>query len=178
MGDEPAINTALHGLEFAPWRTPVEDDDLFLMGLKYGGSAPHEVTFPGEGFSLALDGTEGPNNYELEATFLSREKRAAVFFGFNKVSAFRVLDEGALLDLWEASEAAPRPTSSTFLVRGHKWQDESFLAWGLEGQYSYMVATDGECLEIVTVGQPVVEFRPAIVSEFPPYRVFRGDMGR
>lgn len=126
MGDEPAINTALHGLEFAPWRTPVEDDDLFLMGLKYGGSAPHEVTFPGEGFSLALDGTEGPNNYELEATFLSREKRAAVFFGFNKVSAFRVLDEGALLDLWKPRRRPHGPPHLLFWLEGISGRTKAF----------------------------------------------------
>ena len=162
MNDEPRLPPdAPGGVQFAPWDTPVANDDLTLVSLKYGLS-PSRVEY--RDFAPAMTDEE-PRPHELEAVFLSREKLAAVVFGFNDVWAFRVLDEAGLVELWSASAQIPRPSNSTFMVRGHAWQKESELLWFHgESQYSFMVATDFHCLEVVTSTQPSIEFRNAQVE--------------
>jgi len=112
-----------------------------------------------------------PKAQELEALFFSRQQRAVVTFTFKKVNAFRVLDEGGLLEVWEASSKKPRPAGTTFRVRGHGWQGESVLAWvhGTDKEhYSFMIATGWECLEVVAFEEPAVVLRPAVVTPYDP----------
>jgi hypothetical protein len=164
-GDAELDYTA-NGVEFASWETVVQDDDLQLVGLSFRSGS--WVRYPNEGFRLDLPEAESPEQPEIEATFLSREKRAAVRFRFAEVAAFRVLGEEGLLEMWEASKDNPRPASSTFRVRGHQWQAESFLVWfhGADDQhFSYMVATDSDCLEVVATAEPVLEMLPAVVTQ-------------
>jgi hypothetical protein len=152
-------------IEFAAWPTLVENDELHLVSLRYGDDAK-KVDFVSEGFSLELPGNETGTTSALEATFLSREKRAAVVFAFDNVSAFRVLDEHGLVDMWNASASASRPAQATFKVKGHKWQEESFLSWVMpQCEWSFLVATGWDCLEVVTPTEPTIELRPATVRE-------------
>lgn len=171
MSDQPAvIDFTADGVQFAPWPIPVENDDLQLVSLNFGGS--DEISYPNEGVSLGLPpDVTGVASQVLTASFFSREQRAVVTFTFKKVNAFRVVDEGGLLELWEASSKAPRPASTTFRVRGHAWQSESVLAWvhGTDKEhYSFMIATGWECLEVVALEEPAVELRPAIARQFDP----------
>ncbi len=154
-----------NNIEFAPWPTIVEADDLHLVELRYANGAP-KIDFPNDGFSLEMqDGAVG-DRCDLEAVFFAREKRAAVVFSFESVSAFRVLDEHGLIDMWHASATSPRPTSTTFKVRGHGWQAESPLSWEMfDCEFSHMIATGWDCLEVVTTCEPKVELIPAIVVE-------------
>jgi hypothetical protein len=153
------------GIEFAAWSTIVENDELHLVGLRYGGGSS-KMDFPNDGFSIELPGPEMCRTGSLEATFLSREKRAAVVFHFESVGAFRVLDEHGLLDMWGASARLPRPASTTFRVRGHKWQEESALSWEIfDCEFSFMIATDWDCLEVVSASEPTVALHRAIVTE-------------
>ena len=157
---EPPANTldfTANGVEFAPWATVVEGDDLTLVSTTFKSGS--YVDYPDEGVTLTLDGEDQPYGV-LEAVFLSREKRRAVRFSCQSVWAFRVLDEGGLLELWEASSRTPRPAFATFRVRGHAWQDESVLMWvhGADSEhFSWMIATNAECLEIVTCEELQVE---------------------
>ena len=112
---------------------------------------------------LTLDYADGQN--ELEATFISREKMAGVVFYFNDVSGFRVLDEHGLVDFWNASRDTPRPASTTFKVKGHLWQTESELSWIMRDcEFSYMVATNWDCLEVIAGCEPSVKMIPPVVS--------------
>jgi hypothetical protein len=171
MSDEPlVIDFTADGVQFAPWCTPVENDDLQLISVSFGGSG--EINYPNDGVSLRLPSDCAvPNSQELEATFFSREQRAVVTFKFTEVNAFRVVDEGGLLEMWEASSRTPRPAGTTFRVRGHGWQAESALAWihgADKDHYSYMIATGWECLEVVGFKDPAIELRPAIVTPYEP----------
>lgn len=161
--DEPAnvLDFTANGVQFSPWDTEVKDDDLTLVSITF--KANPNVSFPNEGVSVQFgDEEEAPYGF-LDAIFLSREKRSAVQFLFQSVWAFRVLDEGGLMQLWEASSRTPRPAFATFRVRGHAWQDESALVWvtGTDKEhFSYMVATQNECLEVVTHERPKVQILP------------------
>lgn len=171
MAETNEVSLTSGGVEFAPWGTEVADDDLTFMGVSYLPS--ESVDFPADGFGLTLPDAFTPSCHELEALFLSREKRATVRFEFRNVRAFRVLDEAGLTELWGASARTPRPTQTTFRVRGHAWQDESILEWimGADPDYfSHVVATGFECLEVVCRGEPIVEIGPAIVRSLESER--------
>ena len=158
-------NGETNGIEFAPWSTLVENDDLHLVSLRFD-RATQRIDFVSEGFGLELPGRNDKKVGALEAVFLSREKRAAVVFSFDDVSAFRVLDEHGLVDMWEASGRTARPAHTTFKVKGHKWQEESFLSWFMRDcEYSFVVATEWDCLEVVAGAEPNVELRAATVIE-------------
>lgn len=151
-------------IQFEAWPTPVENDQLHLVSLRYG-SAAKEVHIVEDGIALRLPEYDALETDDLEATFLSREKRAVVVFTFSNVSAFRVLDEHGLTELWQASSTQPRPAKTTFRVTGHKWQEESFLSWVMAScEFSFMIATDWECLEVVSNFEPTIELRSAVVT--------------
>lgn len=134
MSEDPnVLDLTKDGVQFARWRTAVENDDLSLVSMNLS------------------DGRT------LTAIFKSEQRGAKVAFTFHDARAFRVLDEGGLLELWEASSKNPRPAQSTFRVRGHMWQSESPLAWihgTAEPYFSYMIATDWDCLEVVSFDPP------------------------
>jgi hypothetical protein len=157
------IDLTQDGVVFSEWPTEVSDDDLTLVGITYGGSG--WVDFPQEGFGLALPEPSSPPDGDLEALFISREKKAVVRFSFRNVQAFRVLDEGGLVELWHASQNTPRPANTTFKVRGHGWQAESALEWLMSttDNFSYMIATSLLCLEVVCSTKPSLELTPAVI---------------
>ena len=151
-------------IEFAPWPTDVENDALTFVGVRYGGHAAINFMKDDHTVELTLDYADSESG--LEATFISREKMAGVVFSFNNVSGFRVLDEHGLVDLWNASKDTPRPASTTFRVKGHLWQTESELSWIMKGcEFSYMVATGWDCLEVITDCEPSVKIIPAVVRK-------------
>lgn len=162
-----SLDFTANGVEFSPWSTEVENDQLFLGRLSFEEGAPL-VTLPEEGLALSLPSGR-TQDHALEATFVSSDKKAVIRFGFNGVIAFRVLDENGLLELWSASAATPRPAQSTFRARGHKWMDESFLVFldrGEKARFSYFVATNDLCLEVVCRDEPeVTEIGPAVVTK-------------
>ena len=165
MTDKPELVAEQPNIiEFAPWPTDVEDDDLTLVGLRNGGHAA--INFVKDVHTIELTLNYADCERGLEATFISREKMASVVFYFRDVSGFRVLDENGLVDLWNAPKNTPRPASTTFRVKGHLWQTESELLWIMRGcEFSYMVATDWDCLELITDCEPSVKIIPAVVRK-------------
>lgn len=153
-----------NGIEFCAWHTLVENDSLSLATLNYQNES--QIIFASNDLSLEWPDIDHSEPMQLEAIFLSREKRAAVRFRFRDTRAFRILDEGGLLEMWEASDRVPRPAATTFRVRGHGWQNESPLVWAMltdQEHYSYMIATDFFCLEVISGEIPDVSLMPAIV---------------
>ncbi len=82
---------------------------------------------------------------------------------FAEVSAFRVLDEGGLTEFWkQTSLRGGRPAHSTFRVRNHAWTKESFLSFLASDGWSYVIATNLGCVEIVSWQPPIITLEPAI----------------
>jgi len=73
-----------------------------------------------------------------------------------EVSAFRVLDEHGLTEIWEKTSELGRPGLATFKVRNHRWSKESPISFLGSDGWSYVVATDSDCVEFVTSDIPVV----------------------
>lgn len=167
----PTLAHTATGVEFSPWPTEVENDDLWLGRLSFDVGAPL-VTFMKNQTSYSLPSSDQTHDHTLQADFVSADKRSVIRFVFHRVIAFRVLDEKGLLELWDASDVNPRPASTTFRARGHKWSEESFLVFLSEGselRFSYFVATDAHCLEVVCPEDPIVtNMGPALVTIHEP----------
>lgn len=163
----PLADLAPDPVEFAPWPTLVENDDLLLGRLTFDVGSPL-ATSVREGLSYALPPSPQPQSRDLEASFISTARGTIIRFGFSDVIAFRVLDENGLIQLWEASRATPRPAQTTFRATGHAWSRESMIAFlgeGAKARFSYFVATNEWCLEVICNAEPeVVEIGPAIIA--------------
>jgi hypothetical protein len=78
---------------------------------------------------------------------------------FDTVSAYRVLDEHGLMQFWQKTEElGGRPGQTTFRVRNHLWSEESPLSFlGTQDGWSFVIATDDDCIEIVARTPPAIE---------------------
>jgi hypothetical protein len=162
-------------VEFAPWSTDVEEDELCLGQLNFDVGAPL-ITFLQKGVSYSLPQAIPDHNCKLSADFISIRKEEIFRFEFDQVIAFRVLDENGLLELWKASNENPRPAHSTFRARGHTWNRESFLVFDLPGpdtRFSYFVVSMYDyCLEVVSDKEPRLKnIGPALVTTATPMTV-------
>ena len=132
-------------LEFSRWETPFENAKLWVLGVSYEERTldVHVVVYSSDGVPLAPEPI-----YRLR---------------FGDVAAFRVLDEGGLLGLWAQTPAMGRPGDSTFRVRNHLWTSESILSFihGTEDGWSFVIATDGECVEILAPNPPTITLEGA-----------------
>lgn len=118
---------------FGPWETPFENARVELRRVEYrnGGALEFDV-------------------HDLDAD-------ADYRVSFAEISAFRVLDEHGLQELWEkTSELGERPGASSFKVRNHAWTRESPITFLASEGWSYIVATDFDCIEIVSVIAPCI----------------------
>ena len=145
-------------IQFAPWNTLVQNDELVLWRVNF--EEPYSINYA---LNEGLISSPKIGNVALaslfKATFLCRPRKSLIHFDFGEVRAFRVLNENSLLELWTQSETTPRPASTTFRARGHKWQRESvmtFMDASSAPRFSYFVATDFECLEVVCENEPSV----------------------
>ena len=127
------------GVVFAAWETPVANSDLVLKFVRF--DAEKQI---------------------LKAVFEDYDTRERISFTFADCWTFRVLDERGLLELWHASSKTPRPSQTTFMVRGHTWQQESPLEWISncdEPYFSYMIATSDDCLEVIAPASPEIKMK-------------------
>ncbi len=118
---------------FAPWNTPVAELSVEVVSIEYSGSS-----------SLVIRIGVPATGQLWRVTFAS-------------VSAFRVLDEHGLLQIWEeTAKAAGRPARTTFRVRNHLWTKESVVTFLATDGWSYLLATEDTCVEVVSALEPDV----------------------
>lgn len=132
-----ALDLTRDGIVFEAWDTPFANSHLVLESLVFDGGKKI-----------------------LEAIFCEPASDKRATFIFADCATFRVLDERGLTEIWHASSEKPRPAQTTFKVRGHAWQLESPLEWLWncdEPYFSYMIATNNECLEAIAPKPPAVK---------------------
>jgi hypothetical protein len=64
-----------------------------------------------------------------------------------------------LSEFWHQTKVlGGRPGQTTFRVRNHDWSKEGLLPWlhGTEEGWSYVIATSGDCVEVVSSDPPVI----------------------
>lgn len=123
--------------EFGEWTTPFTDAAVEILEIAY---APHEQ-----------DGSE------LVARVYARDADTIYRLVFPTIAAMRLLDEGGLLELWQkTTELGGRPGPTTFRVRNHAWTHESVVSFLESDGWSFVIASDDECLEVVSVTAPTI----------------------
>ena len=145
--------------EFSRWETPFENDEtLDLLEVAYGlGWAFWTDTAERARW---LDRSILKEPFAAELVILVKAGNAAVYrVSADRVGAFRVLDEGGLGDFWGATQQlGGRPGRSTFRIRNHAWSREGLLPWMTHSDdgWSYVIATWGDCIEIVAPSPPEI----------------------
>lgn len=141
-------------ITFAKWDTPFKDDDVEIFDLQYGNGGL-ETIFHDKNQKLSLPRKRNLDFHDLEIKIVSYQSNTIYSILYENISAFRLLDEHGLCDLWNALEK--RPSKTTFRVRNHGWCEESPLSFFMSGnEYSFIIATDWECLEVICPSEPKI----------------------
>lgn len=118
---------------FLAWETPFENSTIDLIGAEFSEDAT--LTF----------------------RVRVRETGSIYRVSFAHVSAFRVLDEHGLLEIWKKTkEMGGRPGSTTFRIRNHLWTKESPISFLASDGWSYVAASDDYCIEAVAGNMPTI----------------------
>ncbi len=140
--NEPARRPTKFGtgeFEFGEWKTPFTDADAWILSVLFLANAP--VNGSAE-LAVVLQEGGASRRYEVR---------------FRAVQAMRALDESGLMELWNKSaELGGRPGKTTFRVRNHDWSLESWISiLGTDG-WSFFIATNDMCLEVVSSTPPTI----------------------
>lgn len=123
--------------EFGEWTTPFTDAAVEILEVAYGA---HEQ-----------------NGSELMVRIHARDADTIYRLVFPTIAAVRLLDEGGLLEFWQkTTELGGRPGRTTFRVRNHAWTRESAVSFLASDGWSFVIASDNECLEVVSVTVPTI----------------------
>lgn len=140
-------------MEFQSWPTPFENGSLWLVDLSWGTK---EWTLEkSNGVKYLIKGDAKHEYHELVARVFHEESQTIYELLFESVNGFRCLDEHGLTEVWSEQ----RPKFNTFKIRGHGWHKESPLTFfmGNDGEWSHLIVTSDECLEVVCRESPIVK---------------------
>ena len=133
-------------IEQKQWKTPFVEDQLVLFDLRWGRGG---ISIGGEitgDFEIAPEtGEEFP---ALEVSVFSLETQSVYKVSFASVLGFRVIDSDDFIDMLSA--AGFRAGESTFMVR-HESSPLSVLSTVENGAWSYVIATEVDCLEVAAM---------------------------
>ncbi len=156
-------------VEFGVWDTPFMDGDITILDVSYlDGELSNE--YGDERVRFSLPPTRNLGSASLVVRLFHKEDRSVYALSFKDVGAFRVLDEHGLLDVWAASDERPRPNQSTFMVRNHRWSEDSMLSFVnfADDGWSYLIATDFDCVEVVCSQPPKIKLEQTVPAEELP----------
>lgn len=138
---------------FDDWDTPFNEGTIFLVSAAWGGGE-WSVSYPnGKSYHLQIPtGTKAI----LTLTLFHLETESVYELRFPSASAFRVLDEGGLLNIWNEIQT----NHNCFKVKGHAWSEESSVtfAMGSDDGFSFLITTSDDCVEVVCQHPPEIIF--------------------
>ena len=123
--------------EFGGWTTPFTDIAVQILDVSYAPRAQ--------------------NGTQLVARIYVPERGATYRLVFPTIAAMRLLDECGLLEFWQKTEElGGRPGQTSFRVRNHAWAHESVLSFLPSNGWSFVIATEDDCLEVVSQIAPTI----------------------
>ena len=145
-------------IEFSPWNTPFREGDLHIVSVEYG-TGPYSVTYHDPKRTYSLNEGRPADTPALIARILDTKSETLYALSFKTITGYRVLDEHGLTEIWGEESYNFKQLGGTFMVRGHSWHTESPITFlfGMKGEWSYLVATMDECLEVVSASEPIIE---------------------
>jgi hypothetical protein len=143
----PADAAGADAFAFGEWPTPFTDAAVDILDLRY---APRER-----------------DRAELVVRVHAREAGITYRLVFPRIAAMRLLDEGGLLEFWRQTERlGGRPGRTSFRVRHHAWTRESALCFLASEGWSFVIASEDDCLEVVSATAPTITAEDAAAG--PP----------
>ena len=141
-------------MEFETWSTPLENGTVWLVDLSWGTES-WSLEKP-DGTKYEIPGVSAHRNHDLVARVFHEETEALYKISFNSVNGFRCLDEHGLTEIWNSKGQR----ANSFMIKKHGWHKESPLTFfmGNENEWSHLVVTSDEWLEVVCRDTPTVEF--------------------
>ena len=138
--------------EFGEWTTPFTDAAVEILEVAYAARGTEK---------LAVFRAEPPmsdqHDRDLVARIHDRDSKSIYQVVFPAIAAMRLLDEGGLLEFWQKTrDFGGRPGQTTFRVRNHAWTRESVISFLASDGWSFVIASDNECLEVVSVTTPII----------------------
>lgn len=145
--------------EFAEWHTPFENADLLVLEIAYAPELALAESEP-ECFDASLFRQRDSKALTIRLYDNATAKIYRVRFA--SVWAFRVLEDHGLMEIWaETKKRGGRPAHATFLIRNHLWTKESPFTFVHSDGWSYMIATQEDCVEIVSAQPPDIFEEPS-----------------
>jgi hypothetical protein len=151
-------------ITFESWDSEISDGDLHILQVQYlRGDLQFGIRTADDKWTTYSRPASTSLPSDLRILLFNVTNESVYVVDFDGVSAFRVLDEHGLLEIWNAGE---RPNRSLFRVGGHSWTKESELSFFMSGQtYSWMIATGNDCVEVISFNTPHISFLEKIVGE-------------
>lgn len=136
-------------MEIQSWETPIGNGDIFIINLVWG-CRDWYVEYP-DGLRYEVS-TPGLTADDLKVQIFHSKTETLYEMYCESPGAYRMLDEHGLMEIWSSDKILP----NTFKVSSHGWSNESPLSFFHHSKdgWSYIIATDGECLEVVTRLEP------------------------
>jgi len=142
--------------EFSQWQTPFENSRIAVLEVAYHSdiSLPNQYQSGHQHQSFFKSSWEA----KLEIRLYAYDGNCIYRVSFDAVSAFRVLDEHGLTQLWErTAELGGHPGQTTFKVRNHLWAEESLISFpGAQDGWLFVIASDWDCVKIVALTQSTI----------------------
>jgi hypothetical protein len=149
----PAGKFGSGAFEFGEWTTPFTDAAVDILEVSYApGPAP-----PPPAHRHAASPLREHDGSDLVVRVHDRDAGVTYRLAFPTIAAMRLLDEGGLLEIWQkTTELGGRPGRTTFRVRNHAWTNESVLSFLASDGWSFVIASDDACLEVVSATAPAI----------------------
>lgn len=147
-------------IEFEKWETPFSTGDLHVLSVAWG-QGPIELSWSNPPRKFLFNADQPEETPALTAHIFDSDRQKLYSLSFETVSGFRVLDEHGLTEIWGAENYDPKSLGKCFRVRNHSWHKESPVTFlfGMTGEWSYLVTTLEDCLEVVSGSEPtIIEF--------------------
>ena len=150
-------------MEFEQWKTPFDSGTAWIVDLSWG--VKEWTLEKPNGFKYTIFGSDSHRKDELIARVFHESSESLFEVVYESVNGFRILDEHGLTEIWNDSP----PKANTFKVKNHGWHKESPLTFfmGNDNEWSHLIATDEECLEVVCHDSPEIRYLgkvPAVKS--------------
>ncbi|MBQ4831568.1 hypothetical protein J8L84_20020 [Alteromonas sp. MMG017] len=139
-------------MKFETWSTPFESGTIWLVDLSWG-TKTWSLEKP-DGSKYEISGAETHLDCDLVARIFHEDTETLYKVYYGVVNGFRCLDEHGLTEIWNSN----RPQMNTLLVKNHGWHNESPLTFfmGNQDEWSHMLVTNDECLEVVCQDSPKI----------------------
>ncbi|SON53319.1 hypothetical protein [Vibrio tapetis] len=138
-------------MEFSRWETLINEGDISVLSVVYGCQNWY---LSGQDTRYEYRDLRFSDEIQLTVTVFHEMTESVYEIQFRQIGGHRVLDEHGLLEMW----GSKNPKDNCFKVRGHQWTHESPLSFELNtvGGWSYVIASDWDCVEVLTHEDPTV----------------------